>query len=230
MGIITEFTTPTSTFAVGRALGDDSGLTIELERIVPTDETMIPFVWVWGDDLDGFESRLRAEPDVETDGPIAETDRGRLYRIEWGNAMSEVIRGLFDHEFTLLSGKADTECWRFEIRFDDGETASRFKRYLTDHGVPHELTRVHGLTDVARSTGAGLTDKQLDALIAAYDGGFFEEPRELSTVELADQLDIAPSSASGRLKRGTQRLVESTLIADRAVREAEEQPPARGGS
>lgn len=221
MGIITEFTTPASTFAVGRALGGETDLVVELERIVPTDESMIPFFWVWGEDLGGFESRLAAEPGVETTGPLAETERGRLYRIEWGNAMSELIRGLFDHEFTLLSGDANTERWRFEIRFDDGDAASAFKRYLTEHGIPHELTRVRGLADLDPPSGAALTEKQRDALIEAYDAGYYEEPRAVTTGDLADRLDIAPSSASGLLKRGTSRLVESTLVADRALRSAD---------
>ena len=221
VGIITEFTTPVSTFAIGRALGEDPDLVVELERIVPTDESMIPFFWVWGDDLTGFESRLAAEPGVETDGPLAETERGRLYRIEWGNEMSELIRGLFDQEFTLLSGDATAERWRFEIRFDDGASASAFKRYLTENGVPHELTRVQGLADLDPPTGSGLTEKQRDALIEAYDAGYFQEPRAVTTGELADRLDIAPSSASGLLKRATGRLVESTLVADRAVRVAD---------
>lgn len=229
MGVITEFTTPRSTFAVGRALGDDAGLTIELERVVPTDETMIPFFWVWGDELDAFESRLRAEPGIEAVRSIAEADGGRLYRIDWGNAMSAVVRGLFDLEFTLLAGDVDTDRWRFEIRFADANAASRFKRYLTEHGVPHELTRVSGLTDVTSPAGAGLTEKQRDALITAYDGGFFEEPRELSTAELADRLDIAPSSASGRLKRATQRLIESAVIADGRGGETDRARPTRRG-
>lgn len=221
MGIITEFTTPASTFAIGRALDDEADLVVELERIVPTDESMVPFFWVWGDDLGGFETRLAAEPGVETDGPLADTERGQLCRIEWGDAMSGLIRGLFEEEFTLLSGDATPERWRFEIRFDDGASASAFKRYLTENEIPHELTRVQGLADFDPPTGSGLTEKQRDALIEAYDAGYFQEPRSVTTGELAERLDIAPSSASGLLKRATGRLVESTLVADRALRAAD---------
>lgn len=230
MGVITEFTTPRSTFAVGRALGDDPGLTVELERVVPTDETMIPFFWVWGDGLDAFESRLRAEPGIDAVRVVAEADGGRLYRVDWGNDMSSVVRELFDLEFTLLAGDADADGWRFEIRFDGADEASRFKRYLTEHGIPHELTRVSGLAGVDTPSVAGLTEKQRDALLTAYDGGFFEEPRELSTAELADRLDIAPSSASGRLKRATQRLIESAVIAEGAGRDPDRARPTRRGS
>lgn len=220
MGVIAEFTTPASTFAVGRAIGDDSGLTIELERVVPTDETMIPFFWAWGEDIESFDTRLRAEPGVNTDSPLARTERGALYQIEWTGEMSEVMRGLLDLEFTLLSGKADAERWRFEIRFDDGDTASAFHTYLVEHDVPHELTRIQGLTDLSSTAGMGLTEKQRDALIAAYDGGYFSVPREMTMNDLADRLDIASSSASDRLRRGVERLVEGTMIAEREIRRA----------
>lgn len=220
MGAIAEFTTPASTFAVGRAIGDDPELTIELERVVPTDETMVPFFWVWGDDLEGFDDRLRAEPAVSTGRPLARTERGALYRIEWTGEMSTVVRGLFDLEFTLLSGEADAKRWRFEIRFGDGDAASAFQSYLIDHGVPHELTRVHGLTDLSSHAGTGLTEKQRETLVAAYDGGYFSVPREMTIEELADGLDIASSSASDRLRRAVERLVEGTMIAERALRRA----------
>lgn len=228
MGLITEFTTPASTFAVGRAIGEDPRLTVELERLVPTDETMIPFFWVWGEDLEGFDERLHAEEGVSAGRPLARTDRGALYRIRWTGAMSEVVRGLFDLEFTLLSGEADAEGWRFEIRFEDQGAATEFQRYLVEHAIPHELTRVQGLADLSPASSAGLTEKQREALLAAYDGGYFSVPREMTVEELADRLDIASSSASDRLRRGVERLVEGTMITERELRRATGSPADSG--
>ncbi len=59
--------------------------------------------------------------------------------------------------------------------------------------------------------GAGLTDAQYDALVTAYRSGYFEEPRALSLSELAEELGISPTAASGRLRRATKRLVETQL-------------------
>jgi predicted DNA binding protein len=69
-----------------------------------------------------------------------------------------------------------------------------------------ELYRSDGLEEVA-----GLTDEQYKTLIEAYDRGYFEEPRTVNLGELADNLDISPSAASGRLRRGMGRLIELTL-------------------
>lgn len=225
MGIIAEFTTPASTFAVGRAIPEDSGLVVELERIVPTHETVIPFFWVWGDDVADFEARLADEPGVAVDRPIARTERGALYRIEWDSSMSETIRGIFELDYTLLSGEADADRWRFEIRFPDGDAASRFQRYLVEHGIPHELTRVQGVRELSPVGASGLTEKQRETLVAAYDEGYFSVPRETTTRELAGRLGIAPSSVSDRLRRGMERLVEESLIAERELREADPPPP-----
>lgn len=228
MGVIAEFVTPASTFAAGRALERREDQWVELERLVPTDEEMIPFIWVWGGDHDAYEERLESEPGVELDGPIAETGTGALYRVHWRNAMSEVIGGLFDHEFTLLSGKATTDGWRFEVRFPDSAAASAFQTYLTENDIPHDLTRVHGLTNLLRSDTEGLTDGQREALVVAHQGGYFEQPRRMTTDELAEALDVAPSSASGRLRRGLHRLVDHTLIAERALAGRREERPPQG--
>lgn len=170
MGVVAEFVTPASTFAAGRALEEGDDQWVELERLVPTDEETIPFIWVWDGDHDAYEERLESESGVELDGPIAETDTGALYRVHWRNAMSERLRGLFDHEFTLLSGEATAEQWRFEIRFPDGAAASAFQSYLTENDVPHEMTRVQGLTDVLGSGSDRLTDAQREALLVAHEG------------------------------------------------------------
>lgn len=104
-GNVAEFVTPASTFAAGRALREGDDQWVELERLLPTDEGTVPFLWVWGGDHDAFEARIESESGIETDEPIAETASGALYRVRWQNAMSEKTRGLFEHEFTLLSGR-----------------------------------------------------------------------------------------------------------------------------
>jgi predicted DNA binding protein len=225
MGLIAEFTTPTSTFPVGRAV--DGDLRVELERIVPTDDSVVPFFWTWGDDLGGFERELRGEPAIEVEGPIARTDHGALYRAEWTGETSRTVRELFDFEFTLLSGTCDADQWTFRVRFEEPDVASAFQRFLGEHDVPHELTRVQGIADLTPRSRAGLTEKQRETLLTAYDEGFFAVPRRITIRELADRLDVAPSSTSDRLRRGVGRLVEGTLIADRDLLRAATPSPDR---
>lgn len=61
-----------------------------------------------------------------------------------------------------------------------------------------------------------LTDQQCEALLEAYERGYYEEPREASLEDVGNALGYSPSAVSGRLKRGMKSLVEATLVVDRA--------------
>jgi len=56
-----------------------------------------------------------------------------------------------------------------------------------------------------------LTDRQREALTAAYEIGYYEEPREISFGDVADELDIAPSTANELLRRAEAALVDAVI-------------------
>ena len=53
-----------------------------------------------------------------------------------------------------------------------------------------------------------LTDDQLAVLETAYNEGYFDIPRETSATDLADELDIAQSTVSERLRTAERTLLE----------------------
>jgi predicted DNA binding protein len=67
-----------------------------------------------------------------------------------------------------------------------------------------------GLSD----TDTGLTDSQREALLVAFETGYFEEPRNATLSEVAADLDISQPAASGLLRRGIKRLIVSSLMDD----------------
>jgi hypothetical protein len=71
-----------------------------------------------------------------------------------------------------------------------------------DPGEPLDSGR---LTEVLVSK---LTDKQLEILELAYNHGYFEIPRETSETKLADELDVAQSTVSERLRTAERALLE----------------------
>lgn len=208
MALVAEFATDSEMFVVGRALAGTEGLTIELERVIPTGESVVPYYWVWGDDLETYEDNLASEPGVESVDTIARTDEGTLYRIDEHSEMSTVIYDLFDLDFTLLRGICTVDGWELEIRFPSCDAASAFQTHLNEQSIPHILERVYQLTDAPGDPEGQLTAQQREAMLVAHQSGYFEEPRETSLRELADRLGISPSSAAGRLRRGHAALIE----------------------
>lgn len=57
-----------------------------------------------------------------------------------------------------------------------------------------------------------LTAKQRDALVAAYSAGYYETPREITAAGLAEEFDLSQQAFSDRLRRGTSKLIDETLI------------------
>jgi predicted DNA binding protein len=58
----------------------------------------------------------------------------------------------------------------------------------------------------------GLAEARRSALVAAFEAGYFTDPRETSLSDLAEQQDSSHQALSERLRRATGNLVESTLI------------------
>lgn len=212
MALVAEFTTPIEAFAAGRALAGSPASTVELERIVPTDSSLVPFLWVWGDGLAEYETRLAAESGVDDVRRVVTQDDRALYRVDRDSQRPSTTRKLFDLEFTLLSGVCTGGGWTFEIRFPSSDAAAAFRSRITEIDVPHDLTKLSTEVESDGARSFGLTAEQRETLAAAVRHGYFEEPRDATLSELADELDISLSAASGRLRRASATLVQNTVL------------------
>jgi predicted DNA binding protein len=56
-----------------------------------------------------------------------------------------------------------------------------------------------------------LTDKQREALVLAFDSGYYDRPRKASLADIAEQLGISKSAVSQRLRNAEMKLVESVF-------------------
>lgn len=88
--------------------------------------------------------------------------------------------------------------------------------YARSNGFEFEVLefRRQGQTDFAYSGPAAPTDEQREALITAYHANYFADPRETSLDEIAAELNISPTAAAGRIKRGLESLIAMTLTVD----------------
>lgn len=107
----------------------------------------------------------------------------------------------------------DGTVWTVRVWLPDRDALGTLWESAKTHGVEFTLQRV---SDYAASVGtdAGLTDAQRDALLLALVMGYFEEPRDAALRDVAAELDISQPAAGGLLRRGTRRLLRSTLAAD----------------
>lgn len=67
---------------------------LELERIVPTGDMVMPFVWATGDDYDAFAEMVRSQPNVRELLVLDRIGESGLYRIEWEEPSMDLIEGI----------------------------------------------------------------------------------------------------------------------------------------
>ena len=212
MATIAEFRLPVDGFPLGRAIVDDPVAHVELERIVPAEEGILPFFWVWEcADLERFERTVVETRAVRSLEVATRVEEGRLYRARWNADVEGFVRGISRAGGTILDGHGSADGWRVELRFVDHAHIRSFLQYCHDNDVPIELRRVYTAADANVGTHYGLTESQRETICAAYERGYFDEPRGVTQAELAAAFDVSQRAISRRIRRGLSRLVGSTI-------------------
>ncbi|MEM4780902.1 MAG: helix-turn-helix domain-containing protein [Halalkalicoccus sp.] len=210
-----EFTVPAEACALGRSLGGEPGARIELDRIVPTDDTIMPFFWVYGRSPEAFTKSARTESAVESISVVDRIESGTLFSARWNRKEAGTLFAIARSGGTLLDAHATTERWRFEVRFVDRAATGEFRQFCADREVPLSIQRVT-TAPLRESDRYGLTDEQREALAVAYQRGYFEEPRRATLEDVASDIGISSRALAGRLRRGQATLLERTDLAGSA--------------
>lgn len=213
MGVILEFTIQDGNFVLGQELSGEPGVMhFELERIVPTGDSMLPFFWATGEDHEAFAKRVKADPTVQAVHELDRIGRRRLYRIEWAEIPTSLLLGIIQSDAVLLEASGD-EYWIFRLRFQDHAKLSAFHNYVIEHEIPIHIERTYTMTEEIEGGHLfDLTQDQREALIIALQRGYFETPAEVTLSELAKELGVTKQSLSTRIRRGNQRILHKVLL------------------
>ena len=212
MSVILEFTIEHEEFTLGQVLAGPPDMHIELERIVPTGNSIMPFLWVTGDDFETFEQNVTAHEFVDEILALDTVEDSTLYRIKWRGSHNDLIRGINDVDGTILEGHAN-DTWHFRLRFPDHDALSRFHNFCTDHGLTIHIVRTFTETERTESVRQfGLSQEQREALILGLRRGYFDTPSQVSLNDLADELGISQQAMSNRVRRGTKQVLSEALL------------------
>lgn len=111
-----------------------------------------------------------------------------------------------------------SEGWYEKKVFKNYETLNEFQTRCKEYGISIELVSITPNQDTEdESPEYGLTDRQHEALTLAISRGYYESPRQVSTAELAEELDISQPSMSNLLRRGERQLLSSTLDTEQYI-------------
>lgn len=214
MSVIVECRVEPTSFPLGRAVSVPAGLSVVVDRIVPTARGPLPYLWVEGEHelLETYVTALRECPPVQELVVIDEFRRRVLCRIVWRADEPSLIGYLAESDVALLELRGRADGWLFRIRADH-KTVRELHDHCRELGVQFEVRRIYRPFDWEH-TAFGLTATQHDTLVRAVERGYYNEPRDVTLDTLADEFGVSSRAVSRRLRRATKRLVDNTLLGE----------------
>lgn len=211
MAVVAEFTVETGDFPLGSIFDTHPDATVELERLVPIGRNPIPYFWVEGVRSDDLVSAFEKHSEVKSIRILDEINGDCLLRVDWSSEGHGMLRALTDSNVSLLSTTGSSDGWTFEVRAESGDIIREFDEYCHGNDISVHLQKYHRLVPGDTDTD-DLTTPQQEALLLAYERGYYQSPRQSTLEEMASELGITGQSFGSRLQRGTHRLIGNTLL------------------
>jgi len=180
-----------------------------------TDPTSGKFFYrIESSDFLRFEDGLRNDNTVGEFERVIETrDREAIYSFEYTDEAKILSPVISAASGVILDMENDGSAWILTVWMPDRTDLAHLWDYARRNDIEIDLLRVNEYASLG-NTDAGLTDSQREALLVAFERGYFEEPRDATLGEVAADLDISQPAASGLLRRGIKRLIVSSMMDD----------------
>lgn len=228
MSLIAELRLTDARLVLGPSLQAAPGMTLEREWATAADRASDPllFVWASGGDFESFEAAMPEDPTVNGFERVDGGDHRRLYRVIVDRDAGTTNPGPIDRQTgaSRLSIRTTAEGAVLKIRLPDREALTEYISHLRERGFSVELLRAHHADD-EQGRAYDLSEKQAEALQAAFQAGYFEVPRETDLQRLADQFDISEQALSERLRRGVSSVLAATVGEPDERSDTEQAPP-----
>jgi predicted DNA binding protein len=210
VSVFAEFSAPSIRCPFEDDLQAYPAVSLEFERVVPL-EADTQYLWLIGNERDALLADLEANPTVETLVLVDELSDRTLIRATWPLSDNPVFQVLLETEGRLANATATADGWRLALRGATQEDISQFYTECLERGLELTLHHVNARAIPGASPTYGLSSKQREAILAAFERGYFGVPREVTIARLAEVLEVSPQAVSERLRRGIQALVATTL-------------------
>lgn len=219
MSVFLEFDLPASAFAMEETLTALPDAVIEIERVAAADELLTPYFWVVNVSSEEFEAAAEADPSIRELRRLDRFDEATLYRAEWTENVQAIVYAYTQIGAVILDATGQQDTWEIQLRFDDHDQLTSFQTYCADSGVTLQVKRLFEVSHPHTGRQYGLTEKQHEALVAAWEAGFFESPAETTLADVAADLGISQQALSQRMRNGYDALIANTLVTE---------PPSEG--
>ena len=212
MSIFGEFRVPPRALALSETFEAEPETVVQIDRVVASDMvSLTPYLVVSGVSNAAFEAAASTDESIDALQQVLDAEQSTMYRVGWGDRVEALVREYTNENTSILKARGTAGGWILRIRFDSHALVGEFTGHLRDRGFPFDLVRLHEMSYAQTGSQFGLTPKQNEALVTAWQMGFFELPRETSMAAVAEELDITPQSLSDRLRRAQNTLIGDAL-------------------
>lgn len=214
MSVFAEFDLPASAFALEETLASLPEAVVEVERVVATEELLTPHFWVANVSAGAFEAATETDPSIRRLRRLDSFESATLYRAEWTENIESVVYAYTRVGGVILNATGHRDVWEVQFRFDDHDQLVAFQSHCADSGVTFQIKRLYEVSQPHTGRQYGLTEKQREALVAAWEAGLFESPAESTLDEIAAELGISQQALSQRMRNGYDALIANTLLTE----------------
>lgn len=212
MTVLGEFEIPTEAFPLAETLAAVPDATVSLVRVTIAPELFSPYLWVAVGDFDAFRTATEHDPSVRSLQVLDSFDGVVLCRVAWDESAVAVADAFAATSGSVLDTYTNDEGWYVKVQFADREALRTFRSGLEEAEVPF---RALSLTSASEQPTAelpfGLTQKQTEALLVAWESGYYEIPRRAKLEDIAEDLGISQQALSERLQRAHATLLGNTI-------------------
>lgn len=215
MAVITDIEIPADQFALGKLLEEYPHIEIELVRVIPIRNGIIPLFWVEGADPDDIQTTIRGDPLAENIELLSEADGRYLFEIRWSTEIDALVKPMIESRAEVLIAEGSADRWTFRLQFANRSMLGDFRQRCQDEDVQFELKALYNPTIPGEALEEGeISSEQFDILSTAHENGYWHIPRDIQLGEIADLIGISSNAASQRMRRGLDIIVGQALAAN----------------
>ena len=206
-----RFTLPAEGFALAEFFERVPDARVECESAVanPADHALLVVRTDSNESTVG--TALQSDPSVGAVERFGERADGWTYRVTWKGRSRRLIQRLVAADVTLVSAQGRGSEWELRLLAPNREGISRAHDIMDDLDCEDECRSISSL-DGGGSTRSGLTDEQREALVTAFEIGYYNVPRDVTAEDVATELGITHQAISERFRRAYQHIVETEFV------------------
>ncbi|MFD1598367.1 helix-turn-helix domain-containing protein [Halobellus rarus] len=213
MGFIAEYTVDSPVMKETHERVPDAVLEMEDLQILQDGQAKYVF-WANNVDPETFEEALSEDPSVAEFAVLTSVGERSLYRVNFTSEARQKMTypEASNFDIVFLGAHSTDEGVHFRSQVPTRDALYSFRERCRELGLPFKLDSIYQEDSSDALDQYGLTDAQQEALVLAHERGYFASTREASLEEIASELSISRQALAGRLRRGHEQLIESTLL------------------